>query len=185
MTPEQKRHILIEARETLARIDAGIKTKPYTPPPGPPPPKSDNEFDSWPRETDTPQIATIPLVSTAAMDEWKADAEAREQAEEAEDERRRTADWLARSNAAAVYDQQQDDKIAQAVAAEREFTSQVLIKLTAHFNDEIRKLRDELRALHAEQHERELAFWTQHFARADAGKQDHGSVITLPAKRVS
>jgi hypothetical protein len=146
----QREYFLREARERARKDAAEIKTWPYVPP-GPPAPKppDDDALDSWPGDAETSMIATIPLVSTAAMDAWRRDAEARNAAVDVEDERRRTATWLQRSNAAVYDDQQLDDRIAAAIAeairAEREFVTDVLIKLTVHFNGEISKLCDELR----------------------------------------
>jgi hypothetical protein len=87
------------------------------------------------------------------MDAWRQDSEARQAAKDADTERRRVAEWLGRD--AVRVQRQLDDKIKAAIteaietaiAAEREFTTQVLIELTAHVNDEIRKLRDEVRQL--------------------------------------
>jgi hypothetical protein len=181
MTNADRARILAEARETLERVGR-LLAKPYQPPPGPPPPADDDEL-AWPDDAPQKRGARI-LTSCDAMNAWRRDGEERKAAEEAETERRRTATWLQRSNAAV---EQLDDRIA----AEREFTSDVLIKLTARFNAqvselraELSKLRDELQALRAEhQQERELAYWTQHFA--SAGGHESKSKVALPLRRVS
>jgi hypothetical protein len=140
MTNEQKAAILQQARATLARLNAGVVQKPYAPPPGPPPPpRASTSDDDWP--ADAPRIAQIPRTSTDAMDRWRADAEARQAAKEAETERRQVADWLQRSNSAVYVDQQLDDKIRQAVdaaiAAEHELMIEVVGKALAKVKQDV------------------------------------------------
>jgi 6-phosphofructokinase len=120
------------------RIDALVK-KPYAPPQPPRSTSADDGLGSWP--TDPPQIARVPLVSSAAAVAWRADAEARQAAKEAETERRQVADWLQRSNSAVYVDQQLDDKIRQAVdaaiAAEHELMIEVVGKALAKVKQDV------------------------------------------------
>jgi hypothetical protein len=173
--------IVFEEAQVLGRPGGLHSYRPYFAKP------DDGSSSSWP--ADAPKFAKIPLVSALPQIEWNRDSLRRQQAKLREDVHRRLRAREERSNTAVVYDQQLDDRInaavAQAIADEREFVSDVLVKLTAHLKGEIRKLRDELQALRTEHQQHEAAFWKEHFGRADAGKQDHGSVVTLPAKRVS
>jgi hypothetical protein len=88
------------------------------------------------------------LISTAAMDQWRADAEARKASKEAEHERRRVEEWMERD--AVRVQQQVDDRIAAAIAeairTEHELMIQTLALLTRDLLDKIDDVARELRA---------------------------------------
>jgi hypothetical protein len=167
MTPEQKRRILAEARETFARVDAGIKTKPYTPPPGPPPPKVDDEF-SWPRDTDAP-CTRVPLVSAEPVEQWKRDALKRQHARLKANAEAKVRERIERSNG--VYQQEQ--------ALEDRIMARVEERLLQMEDEVVHALRKIDAALD------ELADGIRDLQQQTSGRADKSRVIDLPGPLIT
>jgi hypothetical protein len=168
MTNADRARILAEARETLERVGR-LLTKPYQPPP----PADDDEL-AWPRDADTPRIS---LVSSDAMDAWRADAEVRQAAQDAADARRRREDQ-AREQQQVYVDQQSDVTELTKRLADLYETVSDLVDANAEHRARIAKLE-------AEQHAAELKHWTEHFARVGADKSKVIDLPALPLRRAS
>jgi hypothetical protein len=160
MTPEQKRRILVEARETLARLNAGIITKPYQPPL----PSKGNGDGSWPADEPL-QIAKIPLVSCAPMDAWRADGLRRQQAKLREDVHRRVRAREERSNV--VYEQGQaiEDQVMSRVEQRLQTLEDALTYSLQKIDAALDELADAIRELQEQQ---------------TSGRGDKSKVVDLP-----